>query len=136
MFPRGGRSRHRCALLPWSPDVAGLTVGCVCWGQGTKQGDGALKRRVPGTLRPAGARHLYPTRREKCRQASRRWAWKLECRKLSPHSGQTWGGRFLCMRWCALKLQRLDSIMGQVGHTCRGGRRQVGEERPVPRYSS
>lgn len=64
---------------------------------------------------------LYPTRREKCRQASRRWVWKLACRKLPPHSGQTWGGRFLCMRWWALKLQRLGSIMGQVGHTYREG---------------
>lgn len=68
-----------------------------------------------------GRRHLYPTRRDKCRQASRRWVWKLACRKLPPHSGQTWGGRFLCIRWWALKLQRLGSIMGQVGHTCRGG---------------
>lgn len=61
--------------------------------------------------------YLYPTLREKCRQASFRWASKFARRKFPPHSGQTWGGRFLCIRWWALKLQRLDMIMGHVVQT-------------------
>lgn len=54
--------------------------------------------RVPLPHARAAVPYLYPTLREKCRQASFRWVSKFARRKFPPHSGQTWGGRFLCIR--------------------------------------
>lgn len=53
---------------------------------------------VPLARALAAVPYLYPTLREKCRQASFRWVSKFARRKFPPHSGQTWGGRFLCIR--------------------------------------
>lgn len=58
----------------------------------------SVPTQTPQTPTRPGAPHLYPTLREKCRQDSFRWVSKLASRKFPPHSGQTWGGRFLCIR--------------------------------------
>lgn len=56
--------------------------------------------------------HLYPIRLAKCRQASSRWVWKLACRAMPPHSGQTWGALCLWILWWADTAHGLGSIMG------------------------